>query len=189
MGQQHIFPDSARALENYFVSYLPERSRCSLSFPFSSPFLCPPTLSQVHLLSPFFIFSSCPSPSHPLSESNFPCFSPLFTFQRANGGSGACLAGCDFTPLLRFPPAEAEPFRLSAALQRLPQQGAASALASQTSAGYGRAREGGERPLEGEKCVIPAAVSHFEGHSREALPPLCLPTWSCHWSRKAKASE
>lgn len=83
----------ARALENILVSCLTQRSWCSLSFSFSSHFFCPPTLSQFHLLCPFFIFSVCPS--HPLSHSNCPCFSPLFASQQVNSSSGACFAGWD----------------------------------------------------------------------------------------------
>lgn len=73
-------------------------------------------------------------------------------------------------PVFIFLPAQAQQFRLSAALPRLPQQGAASALTSQASVGWGRSWKGGKWTLEGEKFVIPTAVSHFEGRSRESSP-------------------
>lgn len=52
---------SERALENYLARF-PKRSPCSLSFLFSSVFLCPPALSEFHLLA--YSSFSHPAPSY-----------------------------------------------------------------------------------------------------------------------------
>lgn len=109
-----------------------------------------PMLPLIHV---FFTFSS---PSHPISISpSLPLhFPPSVLLPPILSHKAVCLIFLLFllsskqmvamVPALQaatlfphfiFLPAQAPRFRLSAALQRLPQQGAASALASQTSAG------------------------------------------------------
>lgn len=117
---------SERALENYLARF-PKRSPCSLSFLFSSAFLCPPALSEFHLLA--YSSFSHPAPSYDtITLVSLLIYSPASTQQQF-----PLQAATTPFPHFIFPSAQAWRFHLSAAPRRLPQQGAALAFTSAAS--------------------------------------------------------
>lgn len=159
---------SERALENYLARF-PKRSPYSLSFLFSSTFLCPPALPQFHLLA----YSSF---SHPVPSHKTIALVSLLIYSPANEQQQSPL--CRLRRLL-FITSFSSQLRLGGSASALlpgdshsKEQPWLSPL-QLPSGKEGRACEGGERPLEGTKHAIPAAISHFEGHSGEAFPSAC----------------
>lgn len=124
----------AKALESFLDPCLSKRRWWSLSSLFSTPFLCLPTLSQFHLCCPFYIFSICPF-SLIFSDKASALVFLLYLLSSKWTASVPALQAATPLPVFIFLPDQAQQFHLSAALLRLPQQGAASALTSQASVG------------------------------------------------------
>lgn len=127
---------TAKALENSFGPCLPKKRWWSLSFLFSTPLLCLPTLSQFHLLCPFCVFFSiCLFPLIFSHKAIALVFLLYLLSSKPRAAVVPALHAVNPLPVFIFLPAQAQQFHLSAALLRLPQQGAASALSSQASVG------------------------------------------------------
>lgn len=86
-----------------------------------------------------------------------------------NCSSGACFGGCDSTPCLHFPPSSGSAVPPQCCFPETPT--ARSSLSSHLSS-LSRLRKimEGRKADTGRKYVIPTAVCHFEGHSRESYP-------------------
>lgn len=119
--------------ESFLGPYLSKRRWWFLSSLCSTPFLCLTTLSQFHLLCPFYIISICPLSL--ISDKASALVFLLYLLSTKWTAVVPALQAATPHSVFIFLPDQAEQFHLSAALLRLPQQGAASALTSQASVG------------------------------------------------------
>lgn len=158
---------TAKALENFFSPCLPKKRRWSLSCLFSTPFSLPSYPVSIAPSLPILFFSICPFPLI-FSHTAIALVFLLYLLSRKRTAAVVpALHAVTPLPAFIFLPAQAQQFHLSAALLRLPQQGAASALKPQyVKEHHGREASG---HWKGRR-VTPTAVSHSEGHSRESSP-------------------